>query len=563
MEQGPKKTKASSPLGLGQLKRQVEMLQARAQKAEANCRELKRRLEDRCRAYETEFSRKSRVEENLRLAEVIIDNSHAILFRRLGGDNPQLVYVSPNISRIGYTADEFLSGQATFRRIVHPDDGERVHTEILGYAKAGVEEYDQEYRIVTRSGEVRWVEDHTSVVRDARTGVTYNQGLVIDVSERKQVEEQLRKSEEKHRRIVETAAEGFILMDQNLRVVDVNAAYCRMIGYSRDEMLGKTPLDLASQESAEFLLAHRDALLNQDTREFEGTVIAKDGRRIPILVHGSTLRDDGGKVIGNMAFVTDMTEHKKALALAAEVQKSLLPQRGISDAGVEVFGRNISCDEIGGDYYDFLWQRPSGGGPLSVVVGDITGHGVDSALLMTTARAFLRMRASQPGTIADIIGAMNRHLADDVLESGRFMTLFFLAIDPVKQRIEWVRAGHEPAMLYDPDKDRFEDLRGEGMALGIDREFNYQVNRRSGLQQGQVITVGTDGIWEARNRNGEMFGRQRFQAIVRRHASGSAEEILNAAFAHLADYTRGTRSEDDITLVVVKIGRESSRAQAS
>ena len=81
----------------------------------------------------------------------------------------------------------------------------------------------------------------------------------------------------------------------------------------------------------------------------------------------------------------------------------MLPQQAPQIKGLDVSGKNISCDEIGGDYFDFLWSADDPGGPFTVVVGDITGHGVDSALLMTTARAFLRMRASQPGTITLVI----------------------------------------------------------------------------------------------------------------------------------------------------------------
>ncbi len=362
----------------------------------------------------------------------------------------------------------------------------------------------------------------------------------------------LRKSEEKYRRIVETAGEGFILMDENLVIVDVNDTYCRMIGFSRDEILGKTTFDLATEEFRQFLLTNREELLSKDYREFEGTVVAADGRHVPILVHGNTLRDDRGDIIGNMAFITDMTEHKKALALAAEVQKSLLPQGKPRIQGLDVAGKNVSCDEIGGDYFDFLWRRENPNSPFSVVVGDITGHGVDSALLMTSARAFLRMRASQPGTMSDIISAMNSHLAQDVLESGRFMTLFYMTIDPGNDRIEWVRAGHDPALLYDPTEDKFEELKGEGIALGVSAAFKYKENVKTGLKEGQIIAIGTDGIWEASDKNGKMFGKDRFRDIIRQHAQANADDILNAVYGELSQFTKGRRSEDDITLVVIK-----------
>ena len=318
-------------------------------------------------------------------------------------------------------------------------------------------------------------------------------------------------------------------------------------------MLGKTPIDLATEEFKQFILTNRDTILGQEYREFEGSCVAKDGRHVPILVHGNTLRDDRGNVIGNMAFVTDMTEHKKALALAAEVQKSLLPQEKPMVKGLDIAGKNVSCDEIGGDYFDFIWRPDLKKGPFSVVVGDISGHGVDSALLMTTARAFLRMRASQPGTISEIITAMNRHLTRDILESGRFMTLFYMTIDLEKNHIDWVRAGHDPAIIYDPARDEFEELKGGGVALGVNEVFDYEENCRRDLTNGQIIAIGTDGIWEAVNRKGEMFGKARFRNIIRKFADAAAGDILNAVYSELNQFSRGQRSEDDITLVVVKI----------
>ncbi len=531
----------------------VDELQKRLADLEQSYADLQKNFEERTQELRQECSCRDHTEEALRMAEVIVDRSPAILFRRKADEKSTLVYVSNNIQQLGYTAEAFLSGRMHFREIVHPDDMERVAAEIEGYAEKDVEEYTQVYRILAQNGDVHWVEDQTSVERDAQGNKTYNQGILVDITERKIAEEEMRKSEEKFRRIVETAGEGFILMDENLTIVDVNEAYCRLLGYTRAEVLGKTPIDLATEEFKQFMLTNRDTILGQEYREFEGSSVAKDGRHVPILVHGNTLRDDRGHVIGNMAFVTDMTEHKKALALAAEVQKSLLPQGKPMVKGLDIAGKNVSCDEIGGDYFDFIWRLDSKKGPFSVVVGDISGHGVDSALLMTTARAFLRMRASQPGTISEIITAMNRHLTRDILESGRFMTLFYMTIDPEKSHIDWVRAGHDPAIIYDPVRDEFEELKGSGIALGVNDAFDYEENFRRNLTNGQIIAIGTDGIWEAVNNEGEMFGKARFRNIIRNHANAAAADILNAVYSELNQYTRGRRSEDDITLVVIKI----------
>lgn len=514
---------------------------------------LRRQFEHHTKNYSRECNERRHIEKALRMSELIVARSPVILFRRKAGDEAKLEYISGNIRQFGYTPEEFHTGNILFKDIVHPEDRERVSSEIQGYASSDTEEYTQVYKIVTKQGEVRWVEDQTSVVRNDAGEKTHNQGILIDITNRKTIELALRKSEEKYRRIVETASEGFVLMDTDLVITDVNNAYCRMLGYKREELIGKTPLDLATHQSKEIMRFNKEAMLAKENREYEGTILAKDGRQVPILVHGNTLRNDSGEIIGNMAFVTDMTEHKKALTLAGEVQKNLLPHEKPLVKGLDIAGKNVSCDEIGGDYYDFLWRRGSVRGPISVVVGDISGHGVDSALLMTTARAFLRMRISQPGTLSEVIGAMNHHLALDVLETGRFMTLFYLTIDPEQKYIKWVRAGHDPGLLYDPVRDTFDELKGKGIALGITDDFTYVENKREGLADGQVIAIGTDGIWEAFNRDGAMFGKDRLKETIRNHAQKSANGILNAVYEEINRFTVGRKSEDDVTLVIIKV----------
>ena len=277
-----------------------------------------------------------------------------------------------------------------------------------------------------------------------------------------------------------------------------------------------------------------------------------------MLVHGNTLRDADGTAIGHVALVADMTEYKKSLILAGEAQKNLLPQRNPTVPGLDVAGRSVPCEEIGGDYFDFLCGEDQKCGPFSVVVGDITGHGVDAALYMATARAFLRMRALQSGSISEIVTDLNRHLSPDAVKTGRFMTLFYMAFDPQEKALRWVRAGHDPAILYDPAQDRFEELKGNGVALGIDEKFSYCENDKSDIADGQIIAIGTDGVWEAFDKDGEMFGKQRFCRIIRRYAHKGATGILDAVFAELGRFTKGVLPEDDITLVIVKV--QSARA---
>lgn len=305
---------------------EIARLRTRLANAELELLTFQEQCEERNRQLAVECAEHRQAARALEMSRLIVERSPVILFRRLAGDDPRLEYISENLRQFGYQPEEFLSGDIHFRDIVHPDDMERVREEIRLYAEADVEEYTMYYRCVTRDGRVRWLEDQTSVIRDSEGRKTHNQGVLFDITERRLAEEALKKSEEKYRRIVETAAEGFILMNEEMVIVDVNEAYCRKTGYGREELIGTRVLDRATEEFRHLLLHNQEMLLAQEYREFEVTGIAKDGRKVPFLVHGNTLRDDRGEIIGHMAFVTDMTEHKKALMLAGEVQKSLLPQ---------------------------------------------------------------------------------------------------------------------------------------------------------------------------------------------------------------------------------------------
>ncbi|MCK5248866.1 MAG: PAS domain S-box protein, partial [Spirochaetaceae bacterium] len=429
---------------------------------------LHKQLDEKNRQFESECTQKNQANKAMQLAELIIDNSPVIVFRRIASEDPKLrkmVYVSKNISHFGYTADAFLNDEIMFRDIVYPKDSDRTLREIQSYVSKGIENYTQMYRIVTKDGDVRWIEDRTSVVEDEETGNRYHQGIVIDIHQKKEAEDKVHKSEEKYRRIVETAGEGFLLMDEYMKIVDLNAAYSRMVGISRNKVIGKSLFDMVTEEYHALFTTDGESLLRQKNPEFECNILSFDGRKIPVLIHANTLNDDSGGIIGKMAFITDMTEHKNALALAGEVQRSLLPHLNPQIDGLDISGKNVACNEIGGDYFDFFWDPDTLQSPFTAVVGDITGHGVDSALLMATARAFLRMRASQVGTIKDIVTEMNHHLTEDVYDTGNFMTLFYLTINADRRHIDWIRAGHEPAWLYDPDNESFEELKGPGLAL--------------------------------------------------------------------------------------------------
>ena len=172
---------------------------------------------------------------------------------------------------------------------------------------------------------------------------------------------------------------------------------------------------------------------------------------------------------------------------------------------------------------------------------------------MSAVRSSLRQRSSLPGSINDIISDVNCQLAHDVEDSGQFITMFYLTIDPVERCIKWVRAGHDPAIFYDPGSDTFEELGGSGIALGVMEDCNYKEYKKATLEKGQLILLSTDGIWEARNNKGEMFGKEPIYDIIRNNSSSSANEILDTIFNSLKNFHKGSKVEDDLTVVIIKI----------
>jgi sigma-B regulation protein RsbU (phosphoserine phosphatase) len=253
--------------------------------------------------------------------------------------------------------------------------------------------------------------------------------------------------------------------------------------------------------------------------------------------------------------VPRLEEHlrmSRALGVAKDVQQSLLPKENPSIEGFDIAGSSLYCDETGGDYYDFIDLSE---GRMAVVVGDVSGHGISSALLMATARALIMLRASMPGRAASIINDVNRHLSLDTYDTDNFMTFFYCELTPAVREVCWIRAGHDPALIYNPDTDTFEELKGHGLAVGVDYNFEYEAFQRT-LVAGQVILIGTDGIWEMRNETDDMFGKERLKKIIRENYSATAKNIMRIISDTLKEFRGSKQPEDDVTMVVIKVKDE-------
>jgi sigma-B regulation protein RsbU (phosphoserine phosphatase) len=225
------------------------------------------------------------------------------------------------------------------------------------------------------------------------------------------------------------------------------------------------------------------------------------------------------------------------------------PRHTLPVAGFDFAGASFARYAKGGDYHDIF--APPDATSVAVVVGDVAGHDALAARLMRVAAGLLRKRIAAPGQLAGLMAGVNRELTP-YMRAGRFMTLFMAVMVGATRSIHWVSAGHAPVIAYDPVADRFADVPGKDIPLGIDPDWHYHEMEHTGWPAGMLLIVGTDGIWEARNPNGEMYGRERLCQAVRDAQAGSAADIVEAVTTDLTAFRQGRPQGDDVTLVVVK-----------
>jgi serine phosphatase RsbU (regulator of sigma subunit) len=253
-----------------------------------------------------------------------------------------------------------------------------------------------------------------------------------------------------------------------------------------------------------------------------------------------------------IADLRDRLRLRHSLGVAMQVQQRLLPASPPHIRGLDVAGHSTYCDETGGDYYDFLVLDRAAPDAVLVALGDVMGHGVAAALVMASVRAVLRDRAVAAGSLAELMGRLNRFIAADH-NGERFMTMHLSIIDAKSATLRWVSAGHDPAILYDPCDGSFKEV-GEGdLPLGIMDETEYGEQTYGPLRAGQVIFVGTDGVWEMPDVKGEAFGKERLLDAIRELADRPAAEISAAIHQRLTCFRGDAKQVDDVTYVVIKL----------
>jgi phosphoserine phosphatase RsbU/P len=243
----------------------------------------------------------------------------------------------------------------------------------------------------------------------------------------------------------------------------------------------------------------------------------------------------------------DRQRMERDLEVARQIQLGLLPETPPQLARWRLAAWAQSCDQTGGDYYDFI-ALPDGG--VDVVVGDVSGHGIAAALMMSTARAFLRALHEQDDQPEVMMTRLNRLLEQD-LNDESFMTLVLCRLGG-DGSCSYVAAGHEPPLVHRRDGTAME-LESSGLPLGMLSDSGYAATTLEVLSPGDLLVLCTDGISEAQAPpDFAMWGGARLRAVVEAHAQAGAATVCTALVAAVRAHLGSHQPHDDMTLVVIE-----------
>lgn len=253
--------------------------------------------------------------------------------------------------------------------------------------------------------------------------------------------------------------------------------------------------------------------------------------------------------------VVEQEKLRRDVALAAEVQRRLLPESTPESAVVSFAANSLPARSVGGDYYDFLQV---GNHRIGIALADIAGKGIAAALLMSVVQASLRIIAAEENiSLPQLAAKMNRYLYRSTGMNG-YATFFYAQLDESSRQLRYVNAGHNPPYLLRSvhsngnSSAEIEELATGGMIIGMFPQAKYE-EATVNLQTGDLLIAFTDGVTEALNPAEEEFGEERLKSLLRRFAPLSSSEISCEISRELKSWIANADQYDDLTFVVMKV----------
>ncbi len=393
----------------------------------------------------------------------------------------------------------------------------------------------------------------------------------------------LKKSEEKYRSIFENSVDGIFQTTVDGKYLSINPALARVYGYDSVEQMLKQIVDVKTQvyvdrdrrQQFQMLMEENDTITN-----FESQAYKRDRTTIWISENVRALRDDQGKILYYEGTVEDISQRKIAeigledanlqilalndllklenlrmsseLDVTRKLQQMILPKDKelALIVGLDIAGYMEPAAEVGGDYYDVLQHQ----GRIKIGIGDVTGHGLESGMLMimvqTAVRTLLQNEENDPVRFLD---TLNRTIYGNIqrMSSDKNLTLALIDYEHGKLTLS---GQHEEMIVVrkNGDLERFDTI-DLGFPIGLEEEiFDFLDQKHIHLELGDVVVLYTDGITEAESETKKLYGVDRLCEVICQNVNDSAIAIRQAVIADLRSHIGTQKVYDDITLLVLK-----------
>ena len=395
-----------------------------------------------------------------------------------------------------------------------------------------------------------WLSVNGTPIRDGRGAIEGGVVVLRDITSVKRETQQV----ELLSNVVEATADAVIVTDHGGRIEYVNPAFEATTGYNRTEVLGRNPSILKSgAHTREFYAGLWRTLV--EGQVFRGMIInrKKDGELFFTEQTITPMRKPGGGITHVVSVGKDVTQARRAaerestLLLARSVQQRLFPANPPPVPGFDIHGATFVADVTGGDYYDFI---PLPGEHLAILVADVSGHGVDSALLMAETRAVMRATAQTTSDPSEILSVVNRVLHEDT-EAHRFATLLLVSVHVPSRSLTYASAGHPSGYLLDGGGGVKSELAATGVPLGLFPDSVYETGSALQMEAGDTLVLLTDGVTDCGTPEGELFGAERALELIRSSLGSRSSEIVEGLYHAVRAFEKGGAQRDDVTTVVV------------
>ena len=455
---------------------------------------------------------------------------------------------------LGYTAQEML-GRPLFDFMFESDIKQKKSE--MERLRLGVsEQIETRYR--KKDGEALWARVTTSPIIGGDGGFEGALAMVSDMTEQMRAESEQRRSQERISllfRAVEQTADSVVITDRDGTIKYVNPAFEVITGYSRQEVVGKTPGILKSnlQDKAFYSRLWGQILQGED---FRGTLVdrKKSGELYWAEQTISPIKDSAGVTSHYVSVCKDITVFRKQqereiqLQMARNVQERFYTGAATCAAGFDIACAIYPDKEACGDYLD-SFSMPDG--RICIGIGDVSGHGLDSALVMALTRAYVRSFAQVEADLAKILSRVNHMLLAD-LEDARFVTMLLVCLDGTNGSLSYASAGHVSGFLMNESGEIDHVLESSGPPLGLFPDSSF-VTSTVPLTSQHIMILLTDGTTEMTTPGDVEFSTDGVLEYVRAHRQDSANELVHGIYRAARSFAGDHPQQDDATGVIVKV----------